>query len=128
GLQERDVRLGDGLVQTVLFEEVVVFGVADIRKMGVQDQGEVADRLSHVQASSVAVIKAENTLSSLLPVLVGREETFVKNPSGRKPTGRGRGRRGRAGPIRGAGGRGRRPGPAAARRRGRPTCPAADCR
>jgi len=43
-LQERNVRLGDGLVEPVLLEEVVVFGVADERQMSVQNEAKVSQR------------------------------------------------------------------------------------
>ena len=36
--QQRDVGLGDGLVEPVFLEEIVVFGMADKGQMGVQDQ------------------------------------------------------------------------------------------
>ena len=36
--QERDVGFGDGLVEPVFFEEIVVLGMADEGQMGVQDQ------------------------------------------------------------------------------------------
>ena len=42
-VEQRDVGLGDGLVEPVLFEEVLVLGVADERQVGVQHEAEVAD-------------------------------------------------------------------------------------
>ena len=42
--QQRDVGFGDGLVEPILFEEVVVLGMADERQVGVQDQTEITER------------------------------------------------------------------------------------
>ena len=42
--EQRDVGLGDGLVEPVFFEEIVVFGMADERQMGVQDEAEITER------------------------------------------------------------------------------------
>ena len=42
--EQRDVGLGDGLVEPVFFEEVVVLGMADEGQVGVQDQAEITER------------------------------------------------------------------------------------
>ena len=42
-VEQRNVRLGDGLVEPIFFEEIVVLGMANERQMGVQDQAEVTD-------------------------------------------------------------------------------------
>ncbi len=42
--QKRNVRLGNGFVEPVFFEKIVVFGMADKGQMGVQDQAQVTER------------------------------------------------------------------------------------
>ena len=41
--EERDVGLGDGLVEPVFFEKIVVFGMAHVGQMGVQDQAKITE-------------------------------------------------------------------------------------
>ena len=41
--QQRDVRFGDGLVEPIFFEEILVFGMAHERQMSVQDEAEIAE-------------------------------------------------------------------------------------
>ena len=45
-VQERNVRFGDGLVEPVFFEEIVVLRVTDEGQVGVERQTEVTDRHS----------------------------------------------------------------------------------
>ena len=47
-LQQGDVRFGNGFVEPILFEEILVFGMANERQMGVQDQGKVAELASRI--------------------------------------------------------------------------------
>ncbi len=42
--QDRDVGLGNGFVEPIFFQEIVVLGMADVGQMGVQHQAEVTER------------------------------------------------------------------------------------
>ena len=56
-VQQRNVRLGDGLVQPVLFEEVLVLGMAHKRQVCVQDETEVTE---HVRLSPMLPCRDRN--------------------------------------------------------------------
>ncbi len=45
--QQRDIGFGDGLVEPVFLEEIVVLGMADEGQMGVQDQTKITERHGH---------------------------------------------------------------------------------
>src|SRR5579871_1105418 len=51
-LQERDIRFGDRFVEPVLFEEILVLRMTDVRQMGVQYQAEMTKRHRHLSMCS----------------------------------------------------------------------------
>ena len=50
--EQRNVGLGDRLVEPIFFEEVVEFGMPDIGQMGVQNECEIAERHNRASQSS----------------------------------------------------------------------------